>query len=95
MLVVTSAFTAEFGGASGGVVNATKQGTNTFHGSAYEFNRVSALAANSFNNNAFGDRQAGIYAGTSLASLRGSIIKDKLLCSINAEWTRVRSVGAF
>jgi len=53
--VVSSAFTAEYGRASGGVVNvATKSGSNRFHGSAYEFNRVSRLASNSFDNNAQG-----------------------------------------
>src|SRR5215510_8772363 len=47
--VITSNFSAEYGRASGGVVNvATKAGSNTFHGSLYEFNRVSALASNSF-----------------------------------------------
>src|SRR5512143_2698214 len=52
--VVTSAFTAEYGRAGGGVVNlATKSGTNGLHGTAYEFNRVSKLASNSFNNNAY------------------------------------------
>lgn len=51
--VVTSAFTAEYGRAGGGVVNvATKSGTNTFHGSAYEYNRISALAANTYEHNA-------------------------------------------
>src|ERR1039458_8313600 len=41
----TSNFTADYGRASGGVVNvATKSGTNAFHGSLYEYNRVSALA---------------------------------------------------
>ncbi len=51
--VVTSAFTAEYGRAGGGVVNvATKSGTNNFHGTAYEFNRLSALAANTYEHDA-------------------------------------------
>ena len=51
--VTTSDFTAEYGRASGGVVNvATKSGTNGFHGSGYEYNRLSALASNTYDNNA-------------------------------------------
>ena len=42
--VLTGSFSAEYGKASGGVVNAiTKSGTNSFHGDAYEFIRNSAL----------------------------------------------------
>ena len=53
--VLTSNFTAEFGRASGGVVNvATKSGTNAYHGTGYEFNRVSRFASNSFQNDANG-----------------------------------------
>jgi outer membrane receptor for ferrienterochelin and colicin len=53
--VVTSNFTAEYGRAGGGVINVTiKSGTNQFHGSVYEFNRVSALAANTYQNDANG-----------------------------------------
>ena len=59
--VTTSDFTAEVGRASAGIVNVvTKSGTNSFHGTAYEFNRVSGLASNSFFNNASGIAQ-GIY----------------------------------
>lgn len=47
--VITSNYSAEYGYTSGGVVNAiTKQGTNQFHGSAFEFIRNSALDARNF-----------------------------------------------
>jgi hypothetical protein len=50
-----SSFTAEYGRATGGVVDVeTRSGTNNFHGSLYEFNRISALASNNFDNNARG-----------------------------------------
>ncbi|HYZ86487.1 MAG TPA: TonB-dependent receptor, partial [Bryobacteraceae bacterium] len=44
--VTTSNYEAELGRAGGAVLNVSlKSGTNDFHGSLYEFNRVSALAA--------------------------------------------------
>jgi hypothetical protein len=44
--VTTSNYEAEMGRAGGAVMNVTiKSGTNDFHGSLYEFNRVSALAS--------------------------------------------------
>jgi hypothetical protein len=53
--VITSVPTAEFGRASGGVVNLiTRGGGRDFHGSAYEFFRNDKLNANSFLNNAAG-----------------------------------------
>src|SRR5262249_1569526 len=53
--LITSNFSAEYGRASGGIVNvATRSGSNNFHGSLYEFNRVSKLASNDFENNAQG-----------------------------------------
>jgi len=47
--VVTANPQADYGKTSGGVINAiTRQGTNTLHGSAYEFLRNSALDARNF-----------------------------------------------
>src|SRR2546428_90419 len=47
--VTTSNYDAELGRAGGAVTNVIlKSGTNQFHGSAYEFNRVNALYARNF-----------------------------------------------
>ena len=47
--VTTSNFDAELGRAGGGVINvAFKSGTNNFHGSLFEFNRVSRTAARNY-----------------------------------------------
>jgi hypothetical protein len=47
MKVMTSTFSAEYGRASGGIVNlVTKSGSNTYHGTAYEYLRNKALDAN-------------------------------------------------
>jgi carboxypeptidase family protein/TonB-dependent receptor-like protein len=90
--VITSNFSAEYGRATGGIINVTtKAGTNDFHGTLFEFNRVSALASNDFDNNArgfdkdvFTRNQFGYSAG-------GRIIKDKLFFFNSTEWIRVRS----
>ncbi|MGD0308111.1 MAG: TonB-dependent receptor [Acidobacteriota bacterium] len=92
--VVTSDFTAEYGRAGGGVVNVTtKSGTNQFHGSAYEFNRVSALSSNGFDNNAR-DIPRGVFTRNQFGfSVGGPAIKDKLFFFSNTEWFKVRSMA--
>ena len=75
--VSTSNYTAEFGRAAGAVTNVIlKSGTNQFHGSAYEYNRVSALAARSYFNrppNSLARTTYNYYGG----SFGGPIIKNK------------------
>ncbi len=92
--VLTSNFTAEFGRASGGVVNVvTKSGTNDIHGSAYEFNRVSRLVSNSFDNNANGIDKPIFTRNQFGYSVGGPIKKNKLFFFQNTEWIRVRSAA--
>jgi hypothetical protein len=57
--VLTNSYTAEYGTASGGVINVvTKSGSQQFHGGAYYYNRNEDFNANNFFNNRQGiDRQ--------------------------------------
>ncbi len=97
--ILTNNFSAEFGRAAGGVVNVTtRSGTNKFHGSAWEFNRLSAYTANTYANDS-----ANALAGSTVApkgiytrnqfgfAIGGPIFKDKLFFFESTEWTRVRS----
>ena len=90
--VVSSNYAAEFGRASGGVVNTvTRSGTNSYHGSAYEFFRnrtlnatdrttVNGLLPNGINPPEW-RHQAGL-------SIGGPIVKDKLFFFFNGELFR-------
>ncbi len=90
--VTTSNFTAQYGRASGGVVNViTKAGTNAFHGGAWEFNRLSAYTSNTYDNNAKGIAKGGYTRNQFGFELGGPIKKDKLFFYEGTEWLRVRS----
>ena len=99
--VITNNFDAQYGRASGGVVNViTKSGTNTFHGDAWEFNRLAAYTANTFTNNAQGrdpttgalNAPKGQYTRNQFGYDVGlPIKKDKLFFYQSTEWLRVRS----
>jgi hypothetical protein len=53
--IQTNSYDAQYGHTSGGIVNVSlKSGTNTVHGTVYEFARRKAWDANSFQNNAVG-----------------------------------------
>ncbi|HTZ99950.1 MAG TPA: TonB-dependent receptor [Candidatus Aquilonibacter sp.] len=92
--IITNNFSPEYGRASGGVVNVTsKSGTNDIHGSAWEFNRLSAYTANTYENDA-NDDPKGIYTRNQFGfAAGGPIIKDKLFIFESTEWTRVRSAA--
>ena len=94
--VLTNNFTAEYGRASAGIVNViTKSGGNSYHGSAYEINRLSSYGANDFFNKANGiDRP--VYTRNQFGgSFGGPIKKEKMFFFANPEWTRVRSSAPF
>jgi Carboxypeptidase regulatory-like domain/TonB dependent receptor len=90
--IVTNNFSAEYGRASGGVVNVTsKTGSNSWHGSGWEFNRLSDYTANTYNNVA-NDLPKGTYTRNQFGfQVGGPVIKNKLFVSGSNEWIRVRS----
>jgi len=103
--VTTSNFEAQYGRASGGVVNvSTKAGTNSFHGGAWEFNRIGAYTSNTETNDqinsaflANGGSGAlpapkGQYTRNQFGfAVGGPVLKNKLFFFGSSEWTRVRS----
>jgi hypothetical protein len=99
--VITSNYSAEFGRASAGIVNvATKSGSNEWHGTIYEFNRISRLASQPFDEKATvlfpGDSpvEKSVFTRNQFGfSVGGPIIEDKLLIFGSAEWIKVRSIA--
>src|ERR1700676_160012 len=90
--VITNNFDAQYGRASGGIVNVTtKSGTGNFHGDGWEFNRLSAYTANTFTNNAFGTPKGKYTRNQFGYDVGGPIKKDKLFFYQSTEWLRVRS----
>ncbi len=87
--VLTGGFPAEYGRATGGVVNAiTRSGTNGFHGSVYEFLRNSALDSNDYFDSAVGNPKPPFKRNQFGASAGAPIIKDKLFIFADYEGLR-------
>lgn len=90
--VIQNNFSAQYGRATGGIVDvATRNGTNELHGTGYEFNRVSRLASNGFDNNANGVPRPHFTRNQFGYSVGGPIKKNKMFFFSSTEWTRVRS----
>lgn len=85
------AFSAEYGRATGGVINVTtRSGTNRFHGTLFHFFRNDALDANTFFNNRSNLPRPALRHNQFGGNLDGPIWKDKLFFFFNYEQAIVR-----
>ncbi len=86
---ITTNAGAEYGHSSGAQVTmVTKSGTNTIHGSAYEYIRNTDTSANSFFNNSSDVARPQLDRNVFGASAGGPIKKDKLFYFLNYEGRR-------
>ena len=77
--IVTNNYSAEYRSAAGGIVSAiTKSGTNTLHGSAFEFFRNDALDAPNFFDKKFDQPKSQFDRHQYGGSLGGPIVRNKL-----------------
>jgi len=84
---------AEYGKAGGFVTDTVlKGGTNQWHGSLFEYNRVQALAANSFFSNR-GGVQDSLVRNQFGGSIGGPIVKDKTFFFFTVESHRLRTAS--
>ncbi|HXC96787.1 MAG TPA: TonB-dependent receptor [Edaphobacter sp.] len=89
--IVTNGFAAEFGRASGGVVNiVTKSGTDQTHGSVYVFLRNRYIQATNPFSTVYQPAYTRVQAG---ATLGGAIVPDKTFYFFSAEITRRQETG--
>lgn len=89
--VIEHNFAAEYGRAGGFVTDTVlRSGTNQWHGSLFEYNRVQALAANSFFSNR-NDVKDSLVRNQFGGSVGGPIIKDKTFFFFATEFQRTRS----
>ncbi len=88
----TNNFQAEYGRNTGYIANvSSRAGGNLFHGNLFEFNLNSALAANSFSNNARGRARPGFSRNQFGGTLGGPLIKQRLFLFASLEGRPVRS----
>ncbi|HVO80539.1 MAG TPA: carboxypeptidase regulatory-like domain-containing protein [Terriglobales bacterium] len=88
--VITNSYSAEYGKGGGFITDTVlKSGTNDWHGSAFEYNRVQALAGNDWFSTRAGI-QDSLVRNQFGGSLGGPIIKDKTFWYGVGELHRVR-----
>src|SRR5713101_834869 len=89
--VQTNNLGPEYGRFAGGVINlSTKAGTNSFHGSAYEFIRNKVLNANDFFANKGGTARPPFTQNQFGANVGGPVLKNKLFFFSSYEGFRQR-----
>lgn len=92
--VSTNNVTAEFGGFSGGVVQiSTKQGTNQFHGTIYDYFRNTVLDANDYFDNQHGLARQPLHQNQYGFNLGGPLLRNKLFFFFSFEREPVTSGG--
>src|SRR5947209_10818006 len=88
--IQTSNFSAEYGRMSGPAFNiVTRNGTNEFHGAAFEFFRNDLLDARNF----FAPRKTKLRFNDFGYTFGGPIMKDKLFFFVGEEWKRLRQAA--
>jgi outer membrane receptor protein involved in Fe transport len=89
--IITNGFAAEYGRASGGVVNiVTKSGTNKAHGSAFGFLRNRYIQATNPFSTVYQPAYTRVQAGFTIG---GAIIPDKTFYFFSTEITRRQETG--
>lgn len=88
--VITNSYSAEYGKGGGFITDTVlKSGTNTWHGSAFEYNRIQALTANDWFSNNAGIKDS-LVRNQFGGSIGGPIVKDKTFFYGTGEIHRVR-----
>jgi hypothetical protein len=91
--VSTNNVSAEFGGFGGGVIQiSTKSGTNTFHGTGYEYFRNTSLDANDFFSNREGLGKSPLHQNQYGTNIGGPIWKNKAFFFFS--WERESLISA-
>ncbi|HEV1286612.1 MAG TPA: TonB-dependent receptor, partial [Bryobacteraceae bacterium] len=88
--VSTAPVDAEFGRGMAQVQMISRSGTNEIHGSAFGFNRVTALSANSWFNNQLGQKPDG-----SLVAPRNFLIRNQFGARVGGPIIKNRTFGFF
>lgn len=84
--VQTNDYAAGYGRSGGGITSmVTKSGTNSFHGSAFEFLQNTALDANNFFSNRSGGTVVPVHLDQYGGSIGGPVIKNKTFFFVDYE----------
>jgi hypothetical protein len=94
--VQTNSVSAEFGRLGGGVINlVTKNGTNNWHWTAFEFHRNSALDATNFFTNRAGQKKGSFKRNQFGGNIGGPVIQNKTFFFVNVEANRQGTASPF
>ncbi len=92
--VLTSTFSAEYGHTAGGVISIqTRGGTNSFHGSAYEFLRNDSFNAANYFKNPVDPEKAPLKQNQFGATLGGPIQKDRTFFFVDYQGQTLRRIN--